>query len=374
MKRWNCRCNHEGCKTRFDRWHSVHDWWMKLNNHYCRECQRVFCVKHTRISPHGPRGQCGLDSNCYCYTCFSSLSSESKRKLEERNKLRFGPLASTSEHSFGWQQRVSLHWQPAVGIRRCQNGAACCFWFTMFGLFEPIVLLLCTEYFHNWIAVTSSSILKLMGWQLGENLSLIRWWNTIKANSWNGDYRLQKCCLRQSVALSAIHTLVNICNQVLSIWFVSLQYVESRFLESTNSSQLWTFSRLRKRVLRNWCRISEKWWWRWNTPPFADFCRMFGVIQTAKIPLRQCGKLTNHSCTMNNRCKMFSPGLRFFLDAMEVLTSLVCVQDALMVVISFLIGWHEMPCNIGDPDLVILSLPEYFSISIPFMKLNRMPV
>jgi hypothetical protein len=68
---------------------------------------------------------------------------------------------------------------------------------------------------------------------------------------------------------------------------------------------------------------------------------------------------------------MFSPGLRFFLDAMEVLTSLVCVQDALMVVISFLIGWHEMPCNIGDPDL---SLPEYFSISIPVMKLNRMPV
>jgi len=108
--RWSKkRCNHEGCKTRFDRWHSVHDWWMKLNNHYCRECQRVFCVKHTRISPHGPRGQCGLDSNCYCYTCFSSLSSESKRKLEERNKLRFGPLASTSEHSFGWQQRVSLH-------------------------------------------------------------------------------------------------------------------------------------------------------------------------------------------------------------------------------------------------------------------------
>jgi hypothetical protein len=71
---------------------------------------------------------------------------------------------------------------------------------------------------------------------------------------------------------------------------------------------------------------------------------------------------------------MFSPGLRFFLDAMEVLTSLVCVQDALMVVISFLIGWHEMRCNIGDPGLVILSLPEYFSISIPFMKPNRMPI
>jgi hypothetical protein len=33
-----------------------------------------------------------------------------------------------------------------------------------------------------------------------------------------------------------------------------------------------------------------------------------------------------------------------------------------------------MPCNIGDLDLVILSLPEYFPISIPFMKLNRMPI
>ncbi len=201
------------------------------------------------------------------------------------NKWAFIWLATTSESSL----------TTTVGIRRCQYGAACCFWFTMFGLFEPIVLLLCTEeYFHNWIAVPSSSILKLMGWQLGENLSLIHWWNTIKANSWNGDHRLQKCCLQQSVALSAIHTLVNICNQVLSIWFVSLQYVESRILESTNSSQLWTFSHLRKRVLRNWCRICEKWWWRWNTPPFADFCRMFGIIQTSKIPLRQCGKLTKH--------------------------------------------------------------------------------
>ncbi|CAK9217792.1 unnamed protein product [Sphagnum jensenii] len=96
------RCNHDGCKTRFDRWHSVQDWWMKFNNHYCRECQRVFCVRHTRISPHGARGQCGLDSNCYCYTCFASLPSDSKRKLEDVNRLRFGPLASANDHSFRW--------------------------------------------------------------------------------------------------------------------------------------------------------------------------------------------------------------------------------------------------------------------------------
>ena len=68
---------------------------MKLNKHYCREYQSVYCVKHTRISPHGPRGQCGLDSSCYCYTCYANLPSESQRRLEEQNKLRVGPSVSS---------------------------------------------------------------------------------------------------------------------------------------------------------------------------------------------------------------------------------------------------------------------------------------
>ncbi|XP_024374731.1 uncharacterized protein [Physcomitrium patens] len=99
IKRSKNRCNHEGCKIRFDRWHALQDWWMKLNKHYCRECQSVYCVKHTRISPHGPRGQCGLDSSCYCYSCFARLPLKSKRRLEELNKLRVGPSVSSDSSS-----------------------------------------------------------------------------------------------------------------------------------------------------------------------------------------------------------------------------------------------------------------------------------
>ena len=72
---------------------------MKLNKHYCRECQSVYCVKHTRISPHGPRGQCGLDSSCYCYNCYASLPSELQRRLEEQNKLRVGPSVASDSSS-----------------------------------------------------------------------------------------------------------------------------------------------------------------------------------------------------------------------------------------------------------------------------------
>lgn len=98
-KRSKNRCNQEGCKARFDRWHSLQDWWMKLSKHYCRECQSVYCVKHTRISPHGPRGQCGLDSSCYCYNCYASLPAESQRRLDELNKLRVGPSVTSDSSS-----------------------------------------------------------------------------------------------------------------------------------------------------------------------------------------------------------------------------------------------------------------------------------
>ena len=76
----------------------MHDWWMKLNKHYCRECQSFYCLEHTRISPHGPRGQCGLDS-CYCFTCFATLPLESRRMLEKLNKLRVGPRVHTETPS-----------------------------------------------------------------------------------------------------------------------------------------------------------------------------------------------------------------------------------------------------------------------------------
>lgn len=57
-------------------------------------------MKHTRISPHGPRGQCGLDSSCYCYNCYANLPLESQRRLDEQNKLRVGPSV-TSDSSSG---------------------------------------------------------------------------------------------------------------------------------------------------------------------------------------------------------------------------------------------------------------------------------
>lgn len=88
------RCNYEGCKARFDRWHYISDWQMKFQKHYCRDCQNVFCVKHTRISPHGPLGRCGLESNCLCQTCFQCFPLEVQKKLEQINKLRVGPYAS----------------------------------------------------------------------------------------------------------------------------------------------------------------------------------------------------------------------------------------------------------------------------------------
>lgn len=90
------RCSHECCKVRFDRWRSLQDWWMKFNKHYCGQCQSVYCVKHTRISPHGPRGQCGLESHCYCYSCFASLPKDVQRRLEEHNKLRAGPTVTSN--------------------------------------------------------------------------------------------------------------------------------------------------------------------------------------------------------------------------------------------------------------------------------------
>eukprot|EP01018_Ginkgo_biloba_P032489 Gb_01581 [translate_table: standard] len=105
------RCNFEGCKARFDRWHSLSDWQMKFRKHYCRECQCVFCIKHTRISPHGPLGQCGLESNCVCVACFEGLSLEAQEKLEQMNKLRVRPYISNNSvhHERKWGTNPNLN-------------------------------------------------------------------------------------------------------------------------------------------------------------------------------------------------------------------------------------------------------------------------
>eukprot|EP00850_Spirogloea_muscicola_P016450 SM000133S26816 [mRNA] locus=s133:275486:280643:- [translate_table: standard] len=91
------RCNFEGCKLRFDRWHNISDWRAKLSKHYCRECQGVYCVTHTRYSPHGAHGQCGLDSKCVCVNCHARLPTEVRIQLERTNKLRVGPVVSREQ-------------------------------------------------------------------------------------------------------------------------------------------------------------------------------------------------------------------------------------------------------------------------------------
>eukprot|EP00899_Mesostigma_viride_P005378 jgi/Mesvir1/14841/Mv05463-RA.2 len=82
------RCKVDGCKARFDRWYKVQDWEMVFRKHFCKECQWVFCSKHTRISPHGSTGRCGLDSRCYCENCFNALPANVQAILERTNKLR----------------------------------------------------------------------------------------------------------------------------------------------------------------------------------------------------------------------------------------------------------------------------------------------
>ncbi len=49
-----------------------------LQRHYCAMCQNVYCHWHTRISPHGAYGSCGVDSKCVCFKCFKLLSSDAQ--------------------------------------------------------------------------------------------------------------------------------------------------------------------------------------------------------------------------------------------------------------------------------------------------------
>ena len=90
----SCRCHAEGCRTRFDRWYTVQGLRERMRKHYCRDCQGVYCERHTRISPHSARSQCGLDSQCLCFNCFARLPAELQLRAEKVNKLRVGPRAS----------------------------------------------------------------------------------------------------------------------------------------------------------------------------------------------------------------------------------------------------------------------------------------
>ncbi|CAI5965266.1 unnamed protein product [Closterium sp. NIES-65] len=89
------RCNAEGCRVRFDRWYTLDGLRHSILKHYCRECQGVYCVRHTRISPHSSRTQCGLDSHCLCFSCYARLPAELQLRAERINKLRVGPVAGS---------------------------------------------------------------------------------------------------------------------------------------------------------------------------------------------------------------------------------------------------------------------------------------
>lgn len=44
-----------------------------MTSHYCSICQNIFCQRHTRYSPHGRLGSCGMESKCICQICFDDL-------------------------------------------------------------------------------------------------------------------------------------------------------------------------------------------------------------------------------------------------------------------------------------------------------------
>ncbi|PSC72400.1 catechol O-methyltransferase-like [Micractinium conductrix] len=78
------RCAYAGCHRRFDR---LRDMRRRLESHYCGLCQRMYCLHHTRVSPHGPRGGCGLESKCVCYACFAELAPTQQAAYERVNRL-----------------------------------------------------------------------------------------------------------------------------------------------------------------------------------------------------------------------------------------------------------------------------------------------
>ncbi|GHP05566.1 hypothetical protein PPROV_000431600 [Pycnococcus provasolii] len=81
-------CRVIGCKVRFDRWWKMKDHRARSRRHFCAVCQMVMCEEHTRISPHGRVGSCGLESQCYCDTCFAGLDAETKRLLDRTDRLK----------------------------------------------------------------------------------------------------------------------------------------------------------------------------------------------------------------------------------------------------------------------------------------------
>uniref|UniRef100_A0A061SCX3 Calmodulin n=2 Tax=Tetraselmis sp. GSL018 TaxID=582737 RepID=A0A061SCX3_9CHLO len=115
------RCAHPGCGSTWERWHSLKDLRRHAQSHYCGSCQRTFCRKHTRISPHGALGSCGLESNCYCVTCFSHMPPELQERLEQTNRLgKPGSRRSLRSQAHGWGPAAA---NSSIASSECSGGA-----------------------------------------------------------------------------------------------------------------------------------------------------------------------------------------------------------------------------------------------------------
>ncbi|KAL4443446.1 hypothetical protein ABPG75_011183 [Micractinium tetrahymenae] len=110
-------CAHPGCHLRFDR---LRDMRRRLESHHCALCQRMYCLQHTRVSPHGPRGGCGLESKCVCYACFAELAPAQQAAYERINRLPKG-AGATSRSGSG---TIAAAAGTAAGPAAAQAGAA----------------------------------------------------------------------------------------------------------------------------------------------------------------------------------------------------------------------------------------------------------
>ena len=104
------RCCAVGCDARWDRWTSTSDFVMKYEKHYCGLCQRAYCARHTRVSPHGSKGRCDPESKCYCVTCHATLDRATREALERTNKLPPPSAALAGETSASRKAKSRWLW------------------------------------------------------------------------------------------------------------------------------------------------------------------------------------------------------------------------------------------------------------------------
>jgi hypothetical protein len=102
-----------------------------LQSHYCGLCQRVYCLQHTRISPHGTRGGCGLESKCVCYACFAELAPVQQVAYKRINRLAKPAAVNASGQSAppvaagaAGPSSLGKQQEAAAGGSDCQQPAA----------------------------------------------------------------------------------------------------------------------------------------------------------------------------------------------------------------------------------------------------------